>query len=70
MLDALRPTAGAAWVWMGVSDETWFTEWQDRGVAVLQAPQNHPWAYEMKFADPDGNTLWLATATKPELPFD
>ena len=70
MLDALRPEAGAAWAWIGVSDDTVFTAWRERGVSVIQSPQNHPWAYEMKFADPDGNTLWVATAAKPELPFE
>ena len=31
------------------------------GAVVIQAPTKQPWAYEMKIADPDGNTLWLGT---------
>jgi hypothetical protein len=25
-----------------------------------------PWAYEMKIADPDGNTIWLGAEPKPQ----
>jgi hypothetical protein len=30
---------------------------------------NFSWAYEMKFADPDGNVLWLGTEPKTDVPF-
>jgi hypothetical protein len=28
---------------------------------IIQGPTKQRWAYEMKVADPDGNTLWLGT---------
>jgi hypothetical protein len=34
------------------------------GVTVLQEPENHPWAYDMKIQDFDGNVLWLGTEPK------
>jgi catechol 2,3-dioxygenase-like lactoylglutathione lyase family enzyme len=33
------------WVWVGVGD------------VILHPPQRHPWAREMKVADPDGHVL-------------
>lgn len=70
MLDSLRPDAGAAWVWIGVRDFTLFEQYRQRGVEVHQEPQNHPWAYEMKFKDIDGNVLWLGTETRSGLPVE
>ena len=37
-----------------------FEEFRSKGVKILQEPQNHQWAYEMKFEDQDGNVLWVA----------
>ena len=56
------------WVWIGVQDATLFEEYRNRGVLVHQEPLNHIWAYEMKFKDPDGNILWLGTASRKDLP--
>jgi predicted enzyme related to lactoylglutathione lyase len=56
------------WVWIGVEDATLFDELRAKGVKVLQEPRNFPWAYEMKFADPDGNILWLGTEPRSDLP--
>ncbi|MCF7689196.1 MAG: VOC family protein [Cephaloticoccus sp.] len=58
------------WVWIGLHDATLFDEWRSRGVKVKQEPQNHEWAYEMKFEDPDGNVLWLGTEPREDLPFE
>ena len=48
-------------VWIGLEDASLYSELTRAGVAVIQAPTKQPWAYEMKIADPDGNTLWLGT---------
>ena len=69
MLDALRDQAGASWVWIGVRDAAVFDDYRQKGVKVFQEPRNHPWAYEMKFEDMDGNVLWLGTESRSDLPF-
>jgi catechol 2,3-dioxygenase-like lactoylglutathione lyase family enzyme len=47
-----------AWVWVGVEDaQALFDEYTARGAIVHEPPVNHPWAYEMRIADPDGNVL-------------
>ncbi|MBV7328330.1 VOC family protein [Chloroflexi bacterium TSY] len=58
------------WVWIGLEDDSLFEVYKTKGVKVLQEPQNHPWAYEMKFEDIDGNVLWLGTGPKDDLPFE
>lgn len=58
--------AEPVWVWIGLEDDSLFEEYRSRGVRVLQEPENHPWAWEMKFADPDGNVLWLGTEPKAD----
>lgn len=70
MLSQLQPWVAPAWVWIGLDDETLFDVYRSRGVTVLQEPRNYPWAYEMKFLDPDGNVLWLGTEPKPDQSFD
>ena len=55
-------------VWIGLQDHSLFDEYRSRGVKVHQEPRNEPWAYEMKFEDPDGNILWLGTETRKDLP--
>ncbi len=59
-----------AWVWIGVEDAAVFDEYRRRGVPVWQEPRNFSWAYEMKFADPDGNVLWLGAEPRTDLPFE
>jgi catechol 2,3-dioxygenase-like lactoylglutathione lyase family enzyme len=57
-----RSTDGSrATVWIGFEDASLYSELTGAGVAIIQAPTKQPWAYEMKIADPDGNTLWLGT---------
>lgn len=68
MLSTEVKPAGSAWVWIGLEDDTLFAEYRKRGVKVRQEPRNEPWAYEMKFEDPDGNVLWLGTETRKDLP--
>jgi predicted lactoylglutathione lyase len=60
---------GPAWVWIG-ADESLFESFRAAGAKVRQEPTNQTWAYEMKFEDPDGNILWLATGPKTDLPME
>ncbi len=69
MLTQRESVTQPTWVWIGVEDETLFAEYRRNGVEVHQEPQNHPWAYEMKFEDPDGNILWLGTEPRKDEPF-
>jgi catechol 2,3-dioxygenase-like lactoylglutathione lyase family enzyme len=55
-LDGSRATA-----WIGLEDDSLYSRIADSGATILQPPTKRPWAYEMKIADPDGNTLWLGT---------
>ena len=57
-------------VWIGLSSDRLFKHFRTKRVKVLQEPRNHEWAYEMMFADPDGNVLWLGTERKQDLPLD
>jgi catechol 2,3-dioxygenase-like lactoylglutathione lyase family enzyme len=57
-----------SWVWIGLTDDALFDAIREEGVEVLQGPKNYSWAYEMKFADPDGNVLWFGTEPKDDLP--
>lgn len=59
-----------AWVWIGLEDDSLFDELRAKGVTVIQEPRNFAWAYEMKFADPDGNVLWLGTEPRSDLPLE
>ena len=56
------------WVWIGLKADSLFHSYKSKGVKVRQEPQNHPWAYEMKFEDIDGNVLWLGTEPRKDLP--
>lgn len=69
MLSQLLAPAGGAWVWIGVEESSVFDEFRARGVPVVQEPRNQPWAYEVKFADPDGNVLWLGAEPRQDMPF-
>jgi predicted lactoylglutathione lyase len=53
-----------SWVWIGLESDRLFSEYIAKGVTVLQDPRNHPWAYDMKIQDLDGNVLWLGTEPK------
>ena len=69
MLSQNKAKASAVWVWIGLEDASLFNEFTSKGVKVFQKPQNHPWAYEMKFEDIDGNVLCLGTEPRKDLPF-
>lgn len=69
MLSQRDRVESPGWVWFGLEDDSLFGEWQAKGVRIHQEPQNHPWAYEMKFEDLDGNVLWLGTEPKAGQPF-
>jgi predicted enzyme related to lactoylglutathione lyase len=46
------------WAWIGVEDVgLLYEEYKAQGANILHPPENHPWAYEMKVADPDGHVL-------------
>jgi catechol 2,3-dioxygenase-like lactoylglutathione lyase family enzyme len=53
--------ASRATVWIGLEDDSLYSEITRSGATIIQAPTKQPWAYEMKIADLDGNTLWLGT---------
>ncbi len=62
-------SAEPVWVWIG-ADVALFETYRAKGVKVVQEPKNYTWAYEMKFADPDGNILWLGSEPRKDLPFE
>jgi catechol 2,3-dioxygenase-like lactoylglutathione lyase family enzyme len=46
------------WAWIGVEDVgALYEEYKARRAHILHPPENFPWAYEMKVADPDGHVL-------------
>jgi predicted enzyme related to lactoylglutathione lyase len=58
------------WVWIGVEDvETLYREYQATGAKIRHAPQNYPWAYEMKVDDPDGHVLRFGSEPREDAPF-
>jgi hypothetical protein len=58
------------WVWIGVEDvKALNEEYKATGARIRHAPQNYPWAYEMKVEDPDGHVLRFGSEPRPELPF-
>ena len=65
-----REKLSPVWVWIGLHSDRLFETFKAKRVKVVQKPQNHSWAYDMMFADPDGNVLWLGTGTKRDLPLD
>lgn len=68
MLSQNAKPCGSSCVWIGLENDSLFREYIRQGVTVLQDPKNYPWAYEMKFADIDGNVLWLGTESRSDQP--
>jgi uncharacterized glyoxalase superfamily protein PhnB len=59
------------WVWIGVDDvDALYQEYRARGAEIAHAPQNYPWAYEMKVTDPDGHVLRFGSDPRDDIPFD
>jgi catechol 2,3-dioxygenase-like lactoylglutathione lyase family enzyme len=57
------------WVWVGVEDvAVLFEEYKASGAMILHAPENYPWAYEMKVVDPDGHVLRFGSEPRADLP--
>jgi catechol 2,3-dioxygenase-like lactoylglutathione lyase family enzyme len=57
--------AGRAWIWIGVDDvERLHEEYKAKGVTILLAPTNYPWALEIHVEDPDGNVLRFGSEPK------
>jgi predicted enzyme related to lactoylglutathione lyase len=57
-------------VWIGTSGlAALWEKVRSIGNAVVQRPTNHPWALDMKIADPDGNILWFGTEPLKDVPF-
>lgn len=69
MLVKRAKPAEPVWVWIG-ADVALFETCRAKGVKVVQEPKNYTWAYEMKFAVPDGNILWLGSGPRKDLPFE
>lgn len=46
-------------VWIGLDGDELFESAEGSGAEILLAPSNKPWAYEMRIADPDSNSIWL-----------
>jgi catechol 2,3-dioxygenase-like lactoylglutathione lyase family enzyme len=64
MLTEDRELGSPACAWIGLESDKLFAEFEKNGVTVLLAPENQPWAYQMKILDIDGNILWLGTDPK------
>ena len=59
------------WVWVGVEDvRSFYEEIRTKGVKVRHAPQNYPWALEMKLEDPDGHVLRIGSEPLEGEPFE
>jgi len=55
------------WVWIGVDDvEALHEEYREKGATILHAPENYPWACEMKVGDPDGHVLRFGSDPKED----
>lgn len=55
------------WVWIGVGNvHALHQEYQEKGATILHAPENFPWAREMKVQDPDGHVLRFGSAPEGE----
>ena len=53
------------WVWVGVEDvDALYEEYKLTGAQILHAPENFPWACEMKVRDPDGHVLRFGSEPK------
>jgi catechol 2,3-dioxygenase-like lactoylglutathione lyase family enzyme len=59
------------WVWIGVEDvEGLHEEYKSTGAMIRHAPQNYPWALEMKVGDPDGHVLRFGSDSKASVPLE
>ncbi|GAB5561665.1 MAG: hypothetical protein SynsKO_33120 [Synoicihabitans sp.] len=68
MLSELIPESATSWAYIGVANASLFDLYRERGVKVVEEPVNWSWGYQMKFADPDSNVLWMATASRDDMP--
>jgi hypothetical protein len=58
------------WAWIGVEDvAALYEEYKASGARIVHAPENYPWAYEMKVGDPDGHVLRFGSEPREDLPF-
>jgi predicted enzyme related to lactoylglutathione lyase len=59
------------WVWIGAQDvAALYEEYKASGAKIRHAPQNYPWAYEMKVEDPDGHVLRFGSEPLSDRPFE
>jgi catechol 2,3-dioxygenase-like lactoylglutathione lyase family enzyme len=59
------------WVWIGAEDvEALHKEFEASGAKIRHAPQNYPWALEMKVEDPDGHVLRFGSEPRSDRPFE
>jgi hypothetical protein len=57
------------WVWIGVEDVAALYEEYKARAKIRHAPENYPWAYEMKIEDPDGHVLRFGSEPRTDLSF-
>src|SRR5919108_3571946 len=59
------------WVWIGVENvAALYDEYIKSGATICHAPENYPWAYEMKVEDPDGHILRFGSEPRKDKPFE
>lgn len=61
MLSEQGESQGPAVAWIGVDVDELLARSEELNLRILEGPENKPWAYQVKIADPDGNVLWLAS---------
>lgn len=64
------PPAGGGVALLRCVDPRGLDEMREAGLIELGEPSNRSWGYVAKFADPDGNELWVATEMRGDLPVD
>lgn len=64
MLSEQGESQGPSVAWIGCDVDALMARSEELNLNVLEGPENKPWAYQVKIADPDGNVLWLATEPK------
>ena len=62
--------AGSGTVLLHCADDRGLEGLRAAGLIELGEPVNRAWGYVARFADPDGNTLWVATTMRGDLPVE
>ncbi len=64
MLSEQGESQGPSVAWIGFDVDDLLNRADALNLRILEGPENKPWAYQVKIADPDGNMLWLAAKPK------